>query len=159
MSEDKIELASETMTGDIRDFLLSHLRDMQKPWAQMSQAEQKAKVELAEKAAENLVKNALETVAGRGLPFMVITVGKFTCDGAEMKGTYSAYASDENLLRARHLSERRALFVLADPDLYFGERHEAKTDPDEPGLPLPGDDDEDLPHVGSTVDRRQPVDA
>lgn len=136
-----IDLQDETLTGDIRDFLLSHLRDMQKPWAKMSQAEQRAKVELAEKAAENLVKTALEKIAGRGLPFMAITVGKFTCDGAEMKGTYTAYASDENLLRARHLSERRALFVLADPDLYFGERHAAKTDPDEPDLPLVDEDE------------------
>lgn len=138
MSQDtpNIDLNTDTLTGDIRDFLLSHIRDMQKPWAQMSQEEQKAKVALAEKAAENLVKQSLETIAGRGLPFMVISVGKFTCDGAEMKGTYTAYASDENLLRARHLSERRAVFVLCDPDLYFGERYEAKTDPDEPGLPL-----------------------
>ncbi len=83
----------------------------------------------------------METITGQDMPFMVIPVGKFTCNGAEMKGTYTAYASDENLLRARHLSERRTVFVLADPDLYFGERQEAMMDPDEPNLPLDQDDE------------------
>lgn len=127
---------ADTLTGDLRDALLTHMRAMETPWSKLSEAKQAEKIEAVTKMAESLVQEAVDAIAARGLPSLVIEVGKFTVDGAEMKGAFTCFASDENLLRIRHLSNARAVFVLASPDAFYGERSAAETDRDEPELPI-----------------------
>lgn len=129
-------LAIDTLSGDIRDAVLTEFKMMPKPWQQMNEEEQERIITRAEDIGKNLVAQAVSLIAARGLPVLPITVGKFTVDAGEIKGTFGSYASDDNLIRVRHLADRRALFVLADPAEYDGER--APAEPDNVGdLALP----------------------
>lgn len=120
------ELDTTTLSGDIRDAVLTEFKHLAKPWQTMTEEEQQRCIDRAEYIGRDLVRRAVDLVAMRGLPALAITVGKFTCEASEMKGTFEAYASDENLLRIRHLCDRRAMFVLADPEEYLGERKPAE---------------------------------
>jgi hypothetical protein len=94
----------------------------------MNEKEQERIITRATDIAQSVVIASVDLVAARGLASLPISVAKFTVDGSELKGTYTAYASDENLLRIRHLAERRAMFVMADPAEYEGERAPAETE-------------------------------
>lgn len=120
--------ATETLRGDIRDMVLSEFKLLPKPWQQMTEDEQERLITRATDIAATVVSGAVDLIAARGLPAMPISVAKFTVDGSELKGTYTAFADDENLLRIRHLAERRAMFVMASPEDYLGERKPAETE-------------------------------
>lgn len=122
------ELQTDTLRGDIRDALLAECRQMQKPWAQMSEQEQERLIFRARDMADSLVRRSVDLVAERGLPALPIEVGKITVDGGVCKGAFECYATDENLLRMRHLQGARAMFVLASPDRYSGERAPAEAE-------------------------------
>lgn len=118
----------KTLRGDIRDAILSEFKTVQKPWQQMTEWEQGRLIHRARDIADKLVRQSVDIIASNGLPSLPIKVGKFTVDGSAIKGTFEAYAEDEALLRIRKLSGTRAMFVLASPDAYQGERKEAETD-------------------------------
>lgn len=124
--ETQEQFDSETLRGDVRDAVLSEFKLMPKPWQQMNEEEQGRIITRAIDIADKVVTGAVDLVAARGLAAMPISVGKFTVDGSEIKGTYTAFADDEALLRIRHLAERRAMFVMADPAEYQGERKPAE---------------------------------
>lgn len=119
---------TNTLRGDIRDVVLTELKQAVKPWQQMNEDEQEHVIHRAGDIADSLVRRAVDIIAARGLDCLAITVGKFQVDAAEIKGTFEAYADDANLLAIRHLAGRRAMFVLSDPAAYLGERKPAETE-------------------------------
>lgn len=121
-------LDTKTLRGDIRDAVLAEFKHLPKPWQAMNEDEQQRLITRAEDIAGELVRGAVDLVAARGLPSLPITVGKFTCEATELKGSFNAYPTDESLLKVRSLCDRRAVFVLADPDEFNGERKEAVPD-------------------------------
>lgn len=122
------ELATETLRGDIRDDVLREFKHMPKSWQAMNEEEQQRIITRAADVADKLVRRAVDLVAARGLPALPIEVGKFTVDGAAIKGTFECYADDESLLRIKHLANKRAMFVLASPDAYNGEKGKPETE-------------------------------
>jgi hypothetical protein len=134
------ELAAETLTGDIRDWLLMHLRDMQKPWAQMSEREQREKINSAESASRDFVRKGVNIIAAKEFDKVFVRVGKFTVKDGEIKGEFTCNASHDNLLSISDAGS--AVLVLADSVTFAGERAEALPDPDEPYLPIDDEDDE-----------------
>lgn len=122
------ELATETLSGDIRDAILTEFKQMAKPWATMAEHEQERMIWRARSIAEQVVRGSVDLVAKRGLAALPVEVGKITLDGSSCKGTYECYVTDETLLQIRHLQGQRAMFVLASPDAYHGERKAADTD-------------------------------
>lgn len=125
---DPQELAAETLRGDIRDAILREFKLMPKPWHAMNEQEQERVIWRARDIADQLVRQAVDIVASKGLPALPIQVGKFTVDGSAIKGAYECYADDESLLRIRHIAGARAMFVLASPDAYRGEEKVAEPD-------------------------------
>lgn len=131
-------LNSETLRGDIRDEVLREFKHMQKPWQQMNEQEQARIISRSADIANMVVRRAVDLVAARGLPALPIEVGKFTVDGAAVKGTFECYADDASLLRIKHLANQRAMFVLASPDAFNGEQ--TKPEPEVVGdLAIPKD--------------------
>lgn len=119
---DVSRLNAETLRGDIRDEVLREFKHLSKPWQAMNEAEQQRCIDRAFDIADGLVRKAVDLVAARGLPSLPVEVGKFTVDGAAIKGAFECYADDESLLRIKHLANRRAVFVLASPDAFSGEQ-------------------------------------
>lgn len=115
-------VAAETLTGDIRDAVLAEFKHIDKSWAKMTEDEQQRLINRAGDIADRLVIDAVDIIAGQGLPSLPIKVGKIVIEGSECKGSFECYADDEALLRIRHLQGSRAMFVLASPDAYRGEQ-------------------------------------
>lgn len=131
------ELAAETLTGDIRDFLLGHMRNMQKPWAQMSESEQRSMIELCTTSANSLVRGAVIIVSARNFDRVHVHVGKFAVKDGAIKGEFTCQATHDNLLLINDADG--AVLVLASAETFEGQRGAANADPDEPGLPIDGD--------------------
>lgn len=128
MSDEETELNTETLRGDIRDRILTEFKHIPNIWPKMAESDQDRLISRARDIAGELVRKAIDLVAERGLPALPIEVGKITIDGGACKGTFECYADDENLLRIRHLQGKRAMFVLASPDAFNGERKPAEAD-------------------------------
>jgi hypothetical protein len=125
---DTTTIDTETLRGDVRDALLTEFRQMPKPWQQMNEQEQSHAIHRARDIADTLVRSAVDLIAERGLPALPVLVGKITIEKSACKGTFECHADDDNLLRIRHLQGNRAMFVLASPDAYAGERTEPETE-------------------------------
>lgn len=134
-------LAEETLTGDLRDVLLTHVRSMEDPWSKLSEQKQQDKIYAIERAAEDVVRRAVAIIAKRGFDTLPISVADFTVKGGEIKGKFGALVSEQNVVSLSDHQGKAALIVLTDAADFFGERAEAKADPDEPGLPIEDSDD------------------
>lgn len=126
--EQATNIETDTLRGDVRDAVLTEFKQVPKPWQQMTEDEQDRLIHRANDIAGTVVRRAVDLVAARGLPALAIEVGKITIDGGDCKGAFECYADDENLLRIRHLQGKRAMFVMASPDQYFGESKPAEPD-------------------------------
>ncbi|MBM6396175.1 hypothetical protein JQC79_10480 [Ochrobactrum anthropi] len=136
-----VSLAEETLTGDVRDVLLTHVRSMEDPWSKLSEQKQQDKIYAIERCAEDVVRRAVSIIAKRGFDVLPIKVADFTVKGGEIKGKFGALVSEQNVVSLSDHQGQSALIVLTDATDFFGERTEAKPDPDEPGLPIEDSDD------------------
>ena len=126
MDEDDISaatlaLATETLTGDIRDFILDRLRHEQdrRPWHQRSEAEQRDTVHRVESAVHELVTKAIELMAAGGRRTIAATLDQVTVkDGVTGKLVLSRH----DPLRHRLFDSvgSRVLVVVADPEDFTG---------------------------------------
>jgi hypothetical protein len=124
-----------TLSGDIRDVLLTHMRSMRVPWAMLSEDEQRDKIEAATKCGEDVVRRAVQAVAIGGFPAVVVSVGSVKFDkGVEIKLTAAGIV--ENIVRLAEHGKQSAVLVLAESANYFGDRAPARPDKQQPGLPL-----------------------
>lgn len=132
-------LAEETLTGDLRDVLLTHVRSMEDPWSKLSEEAQQDKIDAIELCAEDIVRRAVSIIARRGFDVISVSVSDFTVKGGEIKGKFGALVSEQNVVSLSDHQGKSALIVLTDHSDFFGESQPAKAEPDEPQLPI-GDD-------------------
>jgi hypothetical protein len=141
MDEEEIikQFGAETLFGDVRDAILSQVRSMQDPWSKLPEEAQQSRIELAEKTAEHVVRQALSLIAKAGFDNMAILVKDFQVKGGVVKGKFETNANHNNVMLLSDHQESRAVLVLADPDKFMGQAAEAKPDPDAPELPIEDD--------------------
>ena len=133
---------SKTLSGDIRDMILSHIRAMTVPWAMLNEQEQGDKIYAASQAGEQLVRTCLQVIAKNKLPSVSVSIGAYKVDKTlEIKVTAPPNVSNITLL-AEH-GNGGAMLILAEASDYFGERAPAKPKKDQPDLPLDPDADND----------------
>lgn len=125
------DIAADTMKGDLRDMLLDRIKNLPKPWQQMTEQQQKDMVWSIERAVEGAITQAVEIIAADKRPVIKATLEKCTVkDGI-----------DATLKLSKHDPQRHSLIdatgatvmiAVASADDFMGEREPAKTDPDEP---------------------------
>lgn len=126
---------AETLSGDIRDALLTHVRSIKVPWAMLAEDEQAETIAAIVKTAEHAVRQIAAIMAQRGLPHIVASVGKWTVkDGIKLELEASSIV--ENIHALAEHGNGAAVLVLAEPSVYIGERAPAKADKDQPDLPI-----------------------
>lgn len=126
---------SETLSGDIRDALLTHFRSIKVPWAMLAEDEQQEKIDAIAKTASNAVRRIAAIVAQRGFPHIIASVTKWTVkDGIKLEVEASSLV--ENIHKLAEHGNSAAILVLTDPADYVGERAPAKADKDQPDLPI-----------------------
>lgn len=128
-------LAVETLTGDLRDRILETLRFEQnkRPWHERSEAEQRDTAHRVESQARDLIGQAVELIASHGR-----TVIKAHIEKAEVKDGIKAVLTCGRSDKFRHqlldAVGARVMIVIADPDVFDGEREPVEITPDQGAL-------------------------
>lgn len=128
------ELQIETLSGDVRDWLVGRLRTYKRPWSLLSEQEQRDEFEAADRAALHLVRNVMQLMLDVSFPAVACTVGKFTHKDHGLKIEIEAPGTVENVTAL--LDVRNAVLVCASIEAFHGEREEPQVDKQEPTLPL-----------------------
>ena len=126
---------ADTLSGDIRDALLTHLRAIRVPWAMLGEDEQAEHIAAVQNTAEHAVRRIVGLVAGGGMPSVTGTIAKFTVkDGIKVELNVSSLVS--NICALAEHGKASAVLVLSNASEFIGEHAPAKPDPDQPDLPM-----------------------
>lgn len=126
ITDETIDLASETLSGDIRDFLLDRIKTFGKPWVAMTEDEQREQIISAKEAANHLVREAVKIIASEGRKVIAATLDKVTVkDG--IKAEISLAKTDELRHELIDSQGQAVLVVVAGVEEFQGER--APADP------------------------------
>ncbi len=133
IAEDTIALAIETLTGDVRDFLLDRLRNFKKPWVAMTEDEQYSEINSAKEAADNLVRQTVRIIASEGRRCMTGDLEQITVkDG--LKAVIKLSKFDPYRHELVDAQGQAVLIVVADSEPFSGERESALPEPDQSDL-------------------------
>ena len=124
---------AETLSGDIRDALLTHLRAIKIPWAMLAEDEQQDHITAIQNTAEAAVRRIVNLVAGGGMPHVVGTVNKFTVKN-DIKVEFLVSSLVGNICALAEHGKTSAILVLSNAAEFIGEHAPAKPDPDQPDL-------------------------
>ncbi|MDQ0132639.1 hypothetical protein J2T08_000540 [Neorhizobium galegae] len=157
MSEPSVEdMAAETLSGDLRDVMLTHIRSMETPWSKMSEAAQSDKIYAISNASETIVRRAVAMIAARGQDPMFGRISKFTVKD-EIKSELIAPSSVANIEKVAENIGQPCIVIFANPDQFIGQKAEPKADKDQPDLPI--DDEDDSEPVTAGDDEAETPDA
>lgn len=133
IDDNTIDLATETLTGDIRDFLLDRVKRLGKPWAAMTEDEQSDQIHAAKEAAENLVRNACKIIAAEGRKTIVGNLLQVT-QKDNIKAVIEFAKTDEMRHELFDAQGMAVLLVVAGSETFTGEREPAEPTPDQGDL-------------------------
>lgn len=132
-ASENLDLQAETLSGDIRDVLLTHIRSMETPWSKLSEAQQADKIYACEKAGRDLVRRAVNLVSDRGFAHLQVQLQDWTVkDGIKLK--VGAAASVEAITKLAEHQSQSAVLVFASTSDFLNARTEVQADPDQPDL-------------------------
>lgn len=130
-----LDLKLETARGDVRDFLLSRLKDWKKPWAKMSEREQRDEAASCSLHAVDLLRELTTLFSGHEFPTVEVQVGKLGLKDNIITSEIRAARSDPNLLAIANAQASGPLvLVLASAQDYMGQRAPAAIMKDQPDL-------------------------
>jgi hypothetical protein len=162
MAEDKSleDMAAETLSGDLRDVMLTHIRSMQTPWSKMSEQAQADKIYAVSNATETIVRRAVAIIAAQGHEPMFGRITKFTVKD-EIKAELVCSSSVSNIEKVAENIGQPAIIIFASPEQFVGQKAEAVPDKDQPEIPFDdeGEDEDDQPATGDDDDTGDMPDA
>lgn len=143
---DELEIATDEMVFDVRDFLLDTIKARPKPWSGTSQAEQRDVAAACEHAAKELVRKVAEAVASNGVQSIRVLLTKVNM-GSDIviSGKVKTFGEEEEdaaVLQLHRAIGKHVMLTRASADDYSGGDREAETDADEPGFGFEGDGEE-----------------
>lgn len=127
-----ITLASETLMGDLRDFVLDRLKHEHNPipWQMQGEEAQRETIQRVESAMRTWVHRAVTLIAAQGQKAARGSLIKFVIkDGIQMQVNLAASDSLRHAL-ADHVGNS-VLVIIADVDQHQGARGEVKVTPDQ----------------------------
>lgn len=140
-TDDLDDISTDQMVFDMRDAILARVKSMAQPWSGSSQSQQRDIAAAFEKAAENMVKRAVEAVVYRGVNPVrilltkvaigteVVITGKLRVE--EIDGEEAQFRAVNTL---HHALNGFVMLTSARSDDFNQGGEEADTDPDEPGM-------------------------
>jgi len=131
---DDAQMAESTLSGDVRDVLLTHLRSIMVPWTMLSEEEQREKIFAVSKCADDLVRRVIGIVTAKQFPTVVVELKEWKVKGGiELKCAASSLI--ENITHLAEHGPSPAVLVLAEASAFFGERAPAKPMKNQPNIP------------------------
>ena len=136
------DLSLSTLTGDIRDVMLGHIRQRPKPWQQMTGEEQREIVNSVTMASNNLVRQVVQMFTAYDFPRAVVTLGDMKIKADKKIEAKITCANIENYRETlgEHVGDS-VMILMVDSERFMGARGEIRFNVDEPPLPLEDDDD------------------
>lgn len=134
-----VELAAETLRGDVRDSLLSWFKSQPKSWPFMSEREQRDLADAADRFSGSMVKQACQIIAAGERPCIVATLVEYReKDGVEAK--LKLPSKGEVVAALHEACGREVLVVTSGAEEFLGEQGKAQIDADQPKFPNIGEE-------------------
>jgi hypothetical protein len=127
---------TETLSGDIRDALLTHVRAIRVPWAMLAEDEQQATIDAIQHCAEHCVRQVVALVAAGGMTRLHSKIVQWRVKGGDLKLELAITPLVNNIIALAEHGNNTAVLVLADASEFIGEQAPAKADKNQPDLPL-----------------------
>lgn len=127
----------ETLMGDVRDVMLGRIRTTQKPWEQMTEAEQIDLANGIDYAARDMVRRTVRLMARHEWPHVVASLSEIKIggkNGIDIKMTCPNIALHRETLGDN--VNTQVQIVMIDSDKFMGERAPVDIKPDQPDLDL-----------------------
>lgn len=143
-----------TLMGDMRDAMLSRIRTLQKPWAQMTEAEQIDCANGVELAARDMIRKTVRLVNKHEWPTCVVTLEELKIGGKagiDIKVTCPNISDYRNVL-GDHV-KTSVMMVFADSETFMAAKAPVEIDRDQPEMDLQDGDGVPDP-AGAEEDRR-----
>lgn len=132
--EGAIEIAKDTMTGDLRDAALQWIRSLAKPWAQLPEDEQRNVIESVTRMSAMAASRAVGIIAADKPGAVEATLESYTGkDG--LKLVFTCVETEANLISLLRAKGTRVMIASADPSRFIGERAQVKPEPDQRAIP------------------------
>lgn len=138
------DLQLESLSGDMRDEMLTRIKHLKATWGLLSQNEQMDVANGLELFAKNMVRRAVHLVTRQKFPHTAVQLAEMKIKGGkaiEAKIICDNIEFNRSVL-GEHIGQLVQI-VMIDSDTFIGERAAVKIDPDQPGLNLDGDGDLD----------------
>lgn len=134
-----VELAGETLRGDIRDSLLAWFKAQPKAWPFMAEREQRDLADAADRYAKTVITSACKIIAAGERPCIVATLVEYKeKDGVEAK--LKLPSKGEVVAALHEACGREVLVVTSGAEEYLGEAGPAEIDADQPKFPDIGEE-------------------
>lgn len=127
------DIASATLVGDLRDKVLGIVRTQQKPWQQLTEAQQKETVDLVVKQCTDLVQKAVKIIAANGRHSMRAKLEHISIKKL-IEGKITVHNTKENRDLLGDASGLDILLVTSDATQFEGERKGVDIQPDQADL-------------------------
>lgn len=127
----------DTLMGDVRDVMLGRIRTTQKPWEQMTEAEQTDLANGIDLAARDMVRRTVRLLARHEWPHVVCVLSEIKIggkNGIDIRMTAPNISQNRKTL-GDHVNTM-AQVVMVDSDQFMGQRRGVDIKPDQPDLPM-----------------------
>ena len=130
-----VEIARETMLGDLMKVCLDEIRAAPDVWPKLSQEKQEDVIDRVERRVSAAVREAVEIIAAKGRIAIAATLEQVTVkDG--IKAVVTLSRSDSRRHELIDACGQNLLLVVADATEHMGGAGVHKPEPDQPGLPI-----------------------
>lgn len=134
-----VEMAADTLRGDLRDSLLAWFKAQPKSWPFMAERDQRDLADAADRYAYEVVRKASKIIAAGERPCIVATLVEYKeKDGVEAK--LKLPSRGEVVAQLHEACGREVLLVASGAENFEGEAGPAEIDPDQGGLRGIGDE-------------------
>ena len=134
-----IDLAADSLRGDIRDSLLAWFKAQPKSWPFMAEREQRDLADAADRFSGELITEACQIIAAGERPSIVAKLVEYKeKDGVEAK--LKLDGKSENILALHEACGREVLIVTSGAEEFSGEAGAADIDPDQTKMRGIGDE-------------------
>lgn len=138
----------DTLMGDTRDAMLQRIRTLQKPWAQMSEAEQMDCANGVELAAKDIIRKTVRLLNQHEWPHAVVELVEMKIGGT--KGIEAKIACANISHNRETLGDHigtQIMLMMVDSGTFMNARAPAQIDKDQPELPMDGEAEADEPEA------------
>lgn len=131
--EKPVELAKETLTGDLRDAMLQVIRDQKEVWSKLPELSQRGVVDNVTQRAEYLVAQAIRLIRAEGRKTIAGNLESVQIKD-NVKATVTFSKSDEQISDVYAAQGMAVLMVVSDKSEFTGERARPRVTPDQKNL-------------------------